>query len=431
VVLQGASSLMAFLTVLVLARLLHSSGYGRYAVALAWATLLVTPATLGLDRFLVRGIATYETQGQWPLARGLLTRTNQLVALTSTLIACLGAGAAATVVSPQLRWTFAVAMVIIPFTALTVLRQGAMQALGHVVAGQFPEYIIRQVLILGAIGLSAWWLPGQLTATSAAAINVAGVAVAFCVGAWMLRRALPRAIRVSRPEYATRSWLRASLPMMLVAGVTTANTYVAILLVGAIRGAGAAGIYSVVQTGGGLIAVVLMAANMPLAPAVASLYARGDRRGLERAAEGVARAAMLTSLPLVAAFVVVPQVYLQLFGRGFEAGATALLIVALGQLLNVAAGPSGNVLLMTGHEAVALRGILAGLVTNLIVDVALIPKLGVTGAAVGAAMSLCVWNAIFVLIARRRLGVNVTAFKVLSLAACSPEDTSRSDAHTP
>jgi O-antigen/teichoic acid export membrane protein len=420
---------MAFVTVLVLARVLHGPGYGRYALAIAWATVLVTPATLGLNQFLVRGIATYEARGQWPLARGLLTRTNQLVALTSILIACLGAGAAATLLTPQLRWTFAVAMIVVPFTALTLLRQGAMQAIGQVVPGQFPEYVIRPALILAAIAVTAWCIPGHLTPTGAAAINVGGVAVAFCVGAWMLRRALPLAINVSQPEYTTRPWLRASLPMMLIAGVTTLNYYAAVLLVGALRGATAAGIFSVVQTGAQLTVVVLMAANMSLAPAIASLHARGDRRGLERAVQGVARAAFGASIPVAAALAIVPQLYLHLFGHGFEAGRTALIIVALGQLANAAAGPSGTVLLMTGHEASAVFGIIAGLIANVVVGALLIPQFGVTGAAAGVAASLVVWNVVFVVMARRKLGINVTAFKSLSLAQREPDAVR--DADTP
>lgn len=410
---------MTFAITLVLARLLHHAAYGRYVVAIAWATLLVTPATLGLDRFLVRGMATYAERRDWRFARGLLVRTNQLVAVTSAVIACVGALVAVTVLSPDLRWPFLTAMVVIPLMALTLLRQGAMQALNRVVSGQFPEYIIRPLLILAGIGLTAWLFRRDLTATSAVAMNVGGVAVAFVVGAAMLRRSLRTEIRIAQPAYESLRWLRAALPMMVVSGVTTLNTYVSILLVGALRGPAAAGTYNVVQTAGVLITVVLMAANMPLAPAIATLYERKDHSALEKVTVGVARAAFAASIPLVAGFVLFPSLYFQLFGGGFGAGRDALIIVALAQLLNAAAGPSGNVLIMTRLEMSALRGILAGLVTCVVLDVALIPGLGVTGAAVGSAASVLVWNLYFVIVARTKLGINVTAFKTLSMATRS------------
>src|SRR5258708_28615630 len=72
VVLQAASVIMGFGLAILLARLLGGTGYGRYAYALAWASLLTTPALLGLDRFLVRGMAVYEVDGDWRLMKGLV-----------------------------------------------------------------------------------------------------------------------------------------------------------------------------------------------------------------------------------------------------------------------------------------------------------------------------------------------------------------------
>lgn len=414
-VLQGASNVMSFVLVVLLARFLGSSGYGIYALAFAWASFLVTPAILGLNAFLVRGIAVYEVQEQWSLMKGLLLRTNQLVLLTSITIAACGAIAALTWASPSLRAPFCVAMLLVPLTALTLLRQGAMQAFGRVVSGQLPEYVIRPVLII--VGVVALEVIGHelLTPTTALMANVIGVGVAFVVGALLLRRALPDALSSARPEFLTRQWLRASLPMMVIAGVWTANNYATTLLVGALDGPSAAGVYSVVQKGAEVIILVLAAANMPLAPAIARLYARKDRLGLEHTTEHMARATLLASAPVAIALMAFPHVYLGLFGSSFQTGAAALIVLALGQLINAAAGPSGIVLIMTGQERIAVLGVAAGMLVNVVIAILLIPPLGVTGGAIAFACSLVLWNSALVLLARRRVGVNVTAFRGLSL----------------
>ncbi|HEX4115488.1 MAG TPA: flippase [Solirubrobacteraceae bacterium] len=415
-VLQGASNLMGFVLAVLLARFLGSVGYGRYALAFAWSMFLITPAILGLDRFLVRGIAVYEVQENWSLMKGLLHRTNQLVLLTSTTIAVCGTLAGLAWLSPSFRGPFCVAMALVPITALTLLRQGAMQAFGRVVSGQLPEYLIRPVAIIA--GVLALELVGDhaLTPTTALAANVTGVAVAFLVGAVLLRRALPAVLRSVKPEFQTREWLRASLPMMLISGVWMANAYSVTLVVGTLDGARTAGVYSVVQRGAELIVVLLYAANMPLAPAVARLYARKDHQGLEHTTEHMARAGLVVSIPVAIAFIAFPGAYLGLFGSGFHSGTTALMILALGQLVNAAAGPSGNVLMMTGQERIAVRGVAAGLVANVVLAVLLARPLGVTGGAIAFSSSLVLWNTILVVVARRRLGINVTAFRRLSLA---------------
>jgi O-antigen/teichoic acid export membrane protein len=415
-VLQAASTGLGFVTSIVLARSLGRTGYGQYALAFAWSGFLLIPALLGMDRFLVRGIATYEVEHRWSLARGLLRRTNELVLLASVLIACLGCVVALTCLSPTLRAPFCVAMTLIPVTALTTLRQGAMQAMGRVVRGQLPEYLIRPLLILVGIGTLAFIGHGILTPTTALAVVVAGVAVAFAVGALQLRRASPAVLRSARASYLTRDWLRASVPMMLIGGLWMANSYVGTLAVGALAGPRAAGVYSIVEKGAAVIVLVLVATNMPLAPAIARLHAAGDREGLERAVEQVARISFVISIPICAAFAIFPNIYLSIFGPGFADGSMALTVLALGQLVNAAAGPAGNVLLMSGQERVALRGVGAGLLVNLVLAVALVPPLGVTGGAIAFSLSLVVWNTSFVLAARKHVGVNVTAFRALAIA---------------
>jgi O-antigen/teichoic acid export membrane protein len=407
---------MTFVLAVLLARFLGSEGYGIYALAFAWANLLMVPAILGLNTFLVRGIAVYEVREQWALMKGLLFRTNQLVLLASTTIAGAGAIVALIWLSPSLRGPFCVAMLLVPLTTLTLLRQGAMQAFGRVVSGQLPEYLIRPLLILaGAMALELVG-HGVLTPTTALGANVTGVAVAFVVGAVLLKRALPAALRSVRPKFVTREWLHASLPMMLISGVWMANNYITTLVVGTLDGPRAAGVYSVVQKGAEVIVIILYATNMPFAPAAARLHARGDRQGLEHTTERMARATLMVSAPIAAALMIFPHVYLGLFGPSFQTGATALIIIALGQLINAAAGPSGNVLIMTGQERIAVRGVAAGLLANVVLAVVLVPPLGVTGGAIAFASSLVLWNTALVVLARRLVGVNVTAFRRLAVA---------------
>ncbi len=413
--LQAISNVLAFALSVLLARFLGAGGYGRYALAIAWSGLLVVPAILGFDRFLVRGLAVYEVGGERALMKGLLRRTNQLVLAVSVTIAAGGALVALSFSPASTRGPLLAGMLLIPLTTLTLLRQSSMQAFGRVVRGQLPEYLIRPVLIVLAVLALAFASGHALTPMTAVLANVAGVAVAFGVGVVLLAKALPRGIRTVTPEFQTRRWLTSALPMMLIGGAWLANNYIATLAVGAFDGARAAGVYSVVQRGAELIVILLIAANMPLAPAIARLNARGDRDGLEQVTEKMARATLLVSTPLALVLMLAPELYLQIFGPGFRAGATALSILAGAQLVNAACGPNGNVLIMTGHERSAVVGVAAGVALNLALSVLLVPALGVSGGAVAFAASLIVWNGILVLLARRLMGVNVTAFRWASM----------------
>lgn len=414
-VLQATSSGAGFLTSLLLARFLSTDEYGLYVVAFAWAGVLGSVGTLGFDRFLVRGMAVYELRSQWPLMRGLLRRTNEIVAGASMIIAVTGCLVAVVALNGPLKIPFSVAMLLIPITSLTLVRQGAMQALGRVVSGQFPEYFLRPILIIVVIPLMAVGWGPTLTATSALTVNVAAVTVALVLGAYMLRQALPAQVREAEPRYDQKAWLGAAVPMMFISGAWILNNYVGIVMMGALGGAAQAAVYSVVQSIAGLIVLFLVATNMPLAPIAANLHARGSREELERVTERVARIGLYVSVPVCIVVALVPGIFLSVFGPSFAVGETALRVVALAQLVNAAAGPAGNVLIMSGNERSALLGIGGGVVVNIVAAAVLIPLLGVTGGGIAFAASLITWNVALVAIARVRLGINVTAFGKFAL----------------
>jgi O-antigen/teichoic acid export membrane protein len=415
-ILQAISNGLSFATAVLLARVLGTHGYGLYAFAFAWASFLIIPALAGFDQFLVRGIARYDVQKNFSHMKGLIRRANQIVLITSTSLAGIGCLVSLALLSPSLRAPFCVAMLLLPLTSLTLLRQGAMQAIGKVVIGQFPEYIIGPLLILAGLGLLVWIGGGILTPATALGVYAAGTGIAFVVGAILLWRALPVALHSVPPNFATRKWIKASLPIMMINGVWTANRYLGIIILGTLAGTNQTGVYNAVERGAAVILLVHLAVNMPLAPAIARLHAQHNLAGLERATEHMARTATLVSIPICTAFAIFPGLYLSLFGPGFGVGATAMSILALAQLVNAATGPSGNVLIMTGNERPAMWATAAGLLVNLILGVALVPSLGITGSAIAFASSIVFWNVTLTVLARRRVGANVTALWFLSLA---------------
>lgn len=418
-VMQACSSAIGFLVAVALARLFGSRGYGIYAFALAWVATLTIPAGLGLNRFVVRAIAGYEVRRQWAHLRGLLIRANTLVAATSATIATIAAVIALIVLGGSSRWIFVAAMALIPLNALTILRQSTMQALGRVIAGQVPEYVIRPLILASGVGLLVLFRSRVHGPMAAMVVNLTAVAIAFTAGVLALRKAIPREVQAAAPRYEMRAWIMAALPMMLIGGIWQLNGYVSIIAVGTLGGAKDAGIYSAVTKGGELIVLLLVAANMPFAPLVARLRAQGDWLRMQHGAERIAQATVIAALPIVACLIALPGIYLGLFGATFGSGATALRILALGELFNAAAGPVGSVLIMTGHERAACWGVALGLATTVILSVALIPPLGVTGAAIADAASFVVWNVALNVLCRKRLEINATAFWRLAMAGAS------------
>ena len=93
------------------------------------------------------------------------------------------------------------------------------------------------------------------------------------------------------------------------------------------------------------------------------------------------------------------------FGAAYAQGATALAVLCFGQLLNAAVGPVGVLLNMSGHERDTLIGVSMASGANVILNLLLIPFLGLLGAAIASAATLAIWNMLLMRQVKNRLGV--------------------------
>lgn len=406
--LQGTSMGLAFVTSVLLSRTLGASGYGAYAYAVAWVGFLLIPAVLGMDRYLVRGVAAYRASRDWGLMRGLMLWATRSVFMSAVLLAVVAGVIGALVLPASLRSTFVLAMPLLPITALVITRQATMNGLSRNVSGQLPEYLIRPLLLVLGLTPFALGLGLKLTAQRAMAINLGAVLAAFVVGVVLLRRALPRKVVVAQANYEARTWRRAALPMMLLGGMWMVNPLVSSIMLGSLRNAHDVGVYTVVARGADVMTIGLLAVTTPLSPRVAQLFAVGDAIGMQRVVTKAAKVSLAWSAPVALALVALRHPLLSIFGAQFAAAGTAFAIMVAGQFVNTAAGPAGIVLMMTKHERAAAVGVGAGLLANVALNAILVPSLGVEGAAIGTSVSRLIWNAALAGYAATRLKINTT-----------------------
>jgi O-antigen/teichoic acid export membrane protein len=106
-----------------------------------------------------------------------------------------------------------------------------------------------------------------------------------------------------------------------------------------------------------LVSMSLMLVNLVVPPFIADLYARGEKKRLERVLRNTATLAGIPALFALLAFVFFGGPILSIvFTEGFRAGAAVLALLSLGKLVNVLTGSCGVTMSMTGHQT-ALMGI--------------------------------------------------------------------------
>ena len=81
------ATMVAYISIIALARWMGATEYGAFAYAFAWVFLLALPAGLGLPVALVRFLPQYAVIGALPKARGLIGRSVSLTIAMSVGIA--------------------------------------------------------------------------------------------------------------------------------------------------------------------------------------------------------------------------------------------------------------------------------------------------------------------------------------------------------
>lgn len=417
--LKVASTGLIFLMNLLLARLLGTTGYGTYAYALAWFNILSVLCLFGLDKLLVRELSIFNARSAWGLIRGILRWSNFTALVVSAGFAVL-AGIIVWILrerlESQMTYTLLIVLIMLPLIVLLRLRQAAMRGLHYVVGGQLPETLIMPISFFIIIGVMYLFMKNAFSAPVAMAAQVAAVGIALIVGVRQLQIFLPQSAKKAHPVYQGSTWMHIVMPLVFLDSMTMINSQIDVILLGLMKSTGAVGVYAVAKKGAGLVAFILIAVNIALAPTIASMYAAGETDKLQRMITKSARVILIGSLPIAIVLILFGHWFLLFFfGQGFIQGEKALAILGAAQLINAATGSVGLLLIMTGHERDAAMCVGISALLNFILNASLIPRWGLEGAAVATATTIIVWNTLLTVLVYKRLGIHSTALGEIRL----------------
>jgi len=96
---------------------------------------------------------------------------------------------------------------------------------------------------------------------------------------------------------------------------------------------------------------------------------------------------------------------LMVFGSEYVIAWPVLVVLSIGQFVNVLAGPVGNMLSMAGHERVTAFGVAVSVLVIVGLGLILIPTMGILGAAIATATGMVTWNVLLVALCYKRLGI--------------------------
>ena len=386
---KGLTAVASFALNWLIARRFGASGVGLFGVAQTTALMGSTLALMGLEYVTVRQVAKLLKLGLSGEARRTLFAALRQTALTSLALAgglFLFSDPFARVVLEQgdVARFLAVMAFAIPIVALAKIASAALRGSGQVLASQSIDGPIGTGLTAAVLGILVW-TGGARDPLLPAILYVAFGLLATSV-AWLL---LLREVRRWNPSSGPAPTLiRMGVPILAIAMSQMFVDWFALLVLTAQGDPAQAGLFRIAYQVVSVLNLLNVASEGILAPVIAQEHATGNRA---RIAVVMARtSALLVTLasPLLLVCFFAPQWILGLFGPEFIGAALALRILAVGQLVNLALGPIGGVLVMTHNERWSLAYGIAAALMCAGLCLWLIPLYGTTGAAIAVTSAL-------------------------------------------
>ncbi len=147
-----------------------------------------------------------------------------------------------------------------------------------------------------------------------------------------------------------------------------------------------------------------------MTPMISRIYAMGDIEYLQKIVMKSVRIGFLITLPFGLFLIFYGEFVLQVFGHEFVASYSALVILSIGQMLNLALGPYAPTLSMTGFAAIVAIVTSAVSLINIILNAALIPIFGSDGAAMASVISMLVNGCILSVYAVKKAHIETVIF---------------------
>ena len=362
---------------------------GLFTVATTVVVLAQLPALFGLEAGAVRYVSLGAARGDERAARG-----SAQAALLAGLVLSTAAAGALFFLAPEICARFhkpeATHLLQLASLALPLLctsRVCAACVLGFGLTGRSSTITAAQNVTRLLVTVPLVLLLADVTALGLG-FAIAGLAgTVFAV--WLLRSVAPRILEPARDRWALRSLIGFSWPQTLSQSLYLATLWTDTLVLAHYGTARQVGIYGLVVALLAPVSQLTVAVSQAFTPRIAGTHARGDSAGLAQMLQRVSYWNLAVALPILASMAVLREPLLALFGRGYEAGATALVLLAVGMLVLNAAGPLTAVINLSGHPRVTLFDNTLVFGANLVLCVILVPRYGMAGAATSTLIALC------------------------------------------
>jgi O-antigen/teichoic acid export membrane protein len=365
-----------------IARLYGAPGVGLYGNLVNSSVLLSTLSLWGQDYVILRSVASDLKVGDIGAARGIVRGSTRL-ALTNFCVVMVASLCAYSFLSKDARFGGHTTLIftLLPATlGLILMRTGAwaLRAMGSIVESQGIEgpvstgwVLLALLAFVIAFGSVPVWTLGPIYASSAlASAAVAWTLYSRRTKAWPAASSIP-----------AKHLLAIGTPMLISTVSNMATEWAALTSTSLATGNSGAGQLRIALQIMSAVSLVTAAFDSVLGPQIAGAWRIGDHARIKSLYRRATAGIVVLASPLLGCALFAPGLLMGLFGPDFRDAGMVLRVLAIGQLVSVAGGPVGTVLVMSRHDKWMVAYGIAGMVVMAIIAGLAVPHWGAVGGA--------------------------------------------------
>jgi O-antigen/teichoic acid export membrane protein len=391
-----AGLFLAFIGRLMVARYGTVSEYGVFSLALVILNICVVISTLGLQNGVTRSIAYARGKNENEKIQGFISASIWL-GLGASIILCFilfftsEAIAIGIFHEPALTAPLKIFSIAIPFFTLSSVLVSIFLGFGRIQAKVYFQDILRNVLfpilLLAVILLS-------LPFTSVFYAYAVSLAIPCLLLVIYTVKYLPSSIKftakpTNNANPVAKELLFFSLPLLGVAMLGMIIAWIDTLMLGSFKSTAEVGLYNAAHPLANFISSPLSALLVLYMPVTSGLYAQGLMPEMRRNFAILTKWLCSLTLPLFLILFLFPETVLNfLFGANYIFAANALRILSIGYIINNFLGPNGSTLIAIGESKFLMWATAATAILNIGLNIALIPPLGIVGAAIASVVAI-------------------------------------------
>lgn len=387
-----------FISSIILARFLGPALLGMYQLGLVTIQILSIVSLLGFDRGMVRFIPVFNLEQKGKIKKLIADALVIVTGFSALLAVCcyLQAELLARIffhsepMAPVLR-SFSI---YIPILTIFGFGIATLRGFKRADLESFYDNLFAPMLFVGFL-LVILFVGGQLFEVILA--RVASRIICIIGIFYFLAKKFANIFAQKAISYERKRFFSYSIPLLLISLIYFAIGKINILLLGYFLNSDQVGIYSVLMYIATLGVFGLQAVNTIFAPYISEIYQTGNLDSVEKLLKVLTRWIFYFSLLVLVIIIVYHQELLQIYGAEYIIGSRALIILAIGHLVNAFTGSTGAILLMTGKQHWEIINSVAILALNILANIYFIPRFGLDGAAIAFSLAIGIINILKVL----------------------------------